>query len=354
MEYTNKYRQITIMFLSYEPSHTLVDLSKELHDIGFSILIVNDGSSAQFDHIFEEAQQFATVIGYKKNEGKGYAIKYGISYLIASVKDCQYFITADADGQHLIKDIIRVADSLQEKNEIVLGVRTFDRPVPARSRFGNDMSKFTQTLITGKYLKDNQCGLRGFPMEDAQWLLGEFGNRYEYEMNVVSHICMHDMKFVSLPIQTVYESGNPTSHFRPMLDTYRIQGCIAMKGLASIFAFIVQCVLVGIFYYLVFAPIANIQIPMELSLFLSTGAAILFSSLINSIIFHPRRKLYQFFKALLLDVTEMIFVIGFMEIFFRVLGLNLYLALVISLFLSIYPTFFVVKIGNMLAWKKSK
>ena len=350
----NHYREITILFLAYEPIHALVDLAKKLSKIGFDILIVNDGSSEKFRPIFNEAKLYSSLIEYPKNEGKGYAIKYGVSYLLTSKKECRFFITADADGQHAVSDIVRVADELLVHNEIVLGMRTFNRNIPARSRFGNEMSKFAQTLITGKYLQDNQCGLRGFPIREGQWLLEEFGNRYEYEMNVISRICLHDMKYISLPIQTIYESGNLTSHFRPMRDTYRIQGTIIAKGFISILAMILQFVFTGLLYDFLFKGMSDIYAPMELSLLCATGVSFLFSAIFNTIAYKPRRKLYLIGKALLIDIIEMILVMAFLELFSRFLNWNIYLAFLLSFVLSIFPTFLFLKGFNKTFWKKKK
>lgn len=345
----NKYQSVTALFLSYEPDKILIDLCKELYNLGFNVLVVNDGSSDKYNSIFEEASHFAEIIGYAQNEGKGYAIKYGISHLIAMHKEMKYVITVDGDGQHKISDVIRVADELILHNEIVLGVRKFDKKIPLRSKVGNDMSKFSQTLVTGKYLKDNQCGLRGFVLKDSQWLLSISGKRYEYEMDVISYICLRDLTYREISIEAIYENGNPTSHFRPFADTCQIQSVIFLKGLVSVVAFILQFVLTGIFLFYVFN---HSSMAMELSLWCSTGISFVFGSVLNSIIYRPRRKMYLVAKSFLLDITEMIFVTALLELFYRCIGLNIYLAFFISICIAIFPTYLCLKIFNMISWKK--
>lgn len=338
----NKYQDVVALFLCYEPSDVLLSLCEELSSHGLQILMVNDGSNEKYNDIFNRAKKYGEVIGYKDNVGKGYAIRYGIAYLLAAHKEhYKYVITVDADGQHKISDVLRVADELIKHDEIVLGMRKFDHKVPFRSKLGNDMSKFTQTLVTGKYLKDNQCGLRGFVLANCQWLFSISGNRYEYEMDVISYICLHDLKYREVKIEAVYENGNPTSHFKPFSDTCRIQGAILLKGLVSVFAFLIQFILTGVFYPL-FQPIVD-AIPMEVSLWVATGISFIVGATFNSVIYHPRHKLFLVGKAFLLDITEMIFMTLFLELFVRYLSWNIYLAFFVSFLIAIWPSFLCLK-----------
>jgi len=60
-------------------------------------------------------------------------------------------VTADADGQHSAADILRVAAELTANpRDLVLGVRTFGRSVPLRSRLGNALTRAIMRAITGQ------------------------------------------------------------------------------------------------------------------------------------------------------------------------------------------------------------
>jgi len=66
----------------------------------------------------------------------------------------------------LAADILRVAAELTANpRDLVLGVRTFGRSVPLRSRLGNALTRAIMRAITGQKLSDTQTGLRGIPME---------------------------------------------------------------------------------------------------------------------------------------------------------------------------------------------
>ena len=99
-----------ILIPAYNPEKTLYTLAKRLKELSFEVLIVNDGSSSKYDNIFKKASEYATVIGYTKNHGKGYALKKGIEYIKNNYKDILGFITADADGQHSIEDIKKITE----------------------------------------------------------------------------------------------------------------------------------------------------------------------------------------------------------------------------------------------------
>ena len=176
-------KDAVILIPSYEPDDLLVNVVKELRDNDFPILVVNDGSGPEFDRVFEQVLDQVKYLKFDKNKGKGAAMKYGYANLLKLYPDAKYVITADGDGQHSLKDIIRVYEKLVETNELVFGVRHFGREVPFRSRFGNDFSKTTRSLLTKQYIQDDQCGLRGFPIRYLPDLVKIAGNRYEYEMN---------------------------------------------------------------------------------------------------------------------------------------------------------------------------
>ena len=227
-----------ILLPSYQPEETLVNLSRGLKLEGFEILIVDDGSGLKYADIFERCKQYATVIGYENNQGKGNAIKYGYKYCLDNLKDYKYVVTADGDGQHRIDDIVRIAKRVYKENVSIIGVRKFDVKVPLKSKVGNTLSKFNQSLVTARYMHDNQCGLRAFPYSILPEMIKIFGSRYEYEMNVLTYLQVKELPFQCLRIQTIYENNNSGSHFRPIQDTLRIQTSILLYGLINIFMYI--------------------------------------------------------------------------------------------------------------------
>ena len=211
----------SVLIPAYQPDEVLLQLVRELHAHDFSIVVVDDGSGADYAPLFQSLLPYAQVLSYAKNGGKGFALKYGMRYLEKC--GCDVFITADADGQHAVKDILRVRDELEAGATFVLTTRTLHgKNIPFRSRFGNALSRFVCALTGGYYLADNQSGLRGFTAAYLPWLCNISGDKYDYEMNVLLYAERQELPILCLPIETIYLNDNQNSHFDPVKDTLRI------------------------------------------------------------------------------------------------------------------------------------
>lgn len=211
-----------VLIPAYKPDKELLNLAVGLKEKGFKIVVVNDGSGKEYDNIFEEIKDICDIVAHETNKGKGRALKTGIEYIMDNLSDHPYFITADADGQHLISDILRVREALEQKAQMVLTTRRFKGKIPFRSMFGNLLSRFVFAMMTGRYFSDNQSGLRGFSMEQCEWLKRVEGEKYDYEMNVLYFAEKQLIPIKTINIDAVYIDNNKSSHFNPVKDTIRI------------------------------------------------------------------------------------------------------------------------------------
>lgn len=209
-----------VIIPAYNPDEKLQTLVKELKEQSFEILVVDDGSSAESKRCF--AGLDAKVIENPKNLGKGEALKNGLAELPSLFPDADSFITADADGQHSVKDIVRVGEELKAGNDFVLSVRRLSRKSPLKSRIGNALSRYFFALANNHYLPDNQSGLRGFHMKHREWMLSVPGKKYDWEMNVLLIAEKQGIRVRRVPIETIYFDNNEKSHFQPVMDTVRI------------------------------------------------------------------------------------------------------------------------------------
>lgn len=231
-----------ILIPAYEPDEKLPALVAELGRgaVRHHVIVVNDGSSPAFDPVFARARDFgATVIGYPNNHGKGQALKTGFSY-IAAHHPGRPVVCADADGQHTVADIAKVAAAVGSGNMMVLGERRFDGKVPLRSSLGNGATRLFLALSTGLWLRDTQTGLRGYPASLLPWLCTVRGDRYEYELNVLLEARSRGFRFASVPIATIYLAGNASSHFRPLRDSARIYAPLLKFSASSFLGFLVD------------------------------------------------------------------------------------------------------------------
>lgn len=215
-----------IIIPAYKPSHKLITLIKELINLSQEkILLIDDGSGNDYSSIFLEAKSLGCdLLTHQENLGKGAAIKTGIKYAHETIQNIEGYLTCDADGQHLPKDIIHILNtSKNHPNELILGVRSFkNNSVPFRNRLGNSFSSFYFKLYTGKKCPDTQTGLRLIPSSMTDDALSIKENRYDYEMSFLLKQSKKGNKMVFIPIETVYDEKNADSHFRPFKDSILI------------------------------------------------------------------------------------------------------------------------------------
>lgn len=209
----------TIIIPSYNPTEKLLDLTKELIQNNIKdIIVIDDGSCKTSKKIYNHLPKEVKIYYNSENKGKGYTLKKGISKL----KDTDSFITVDNDGQHKVKDIIKIMKAL-EKNDIVFGKRDFNKKeVPIKSKYGNKVSSFIYKCLTGKTCEDTQTGLRGFSVKYKDLLLKIAGDRFDYEMNVLLKLTRKKIKIKYIDIETIYINDNESTTFRTFKDSYLI------------------------------------------------------------------------------------------------------------------------------------
>ena len=210
-----------ILIPAYEPDEKLLKLVSKINK-QYETIIVNDGSGENYKFMFDMCMQYAHVLSYETNMGKGYALKHGYKYIDNNFKD-YVVVSMDADGQHDLDDAIKLCDYAKEhKDTLVIGRRHWDETTPRRSRFGNSITRKVFKKLTGLEIYDTQSGLRAFHKDLMPFMLNVEGDRYEYEMNTLLSLKDKNVKFKELNIKTIYIDNNKSSHFRAIKDSYKI------------------------------------------------------------------------------------------------------------------------------------
>ena len=230
--------QLIAIIPAHNPPAELVEFVTRLADSDFAhIIVVNDGSPSSCDPTFEaiERVEKVTLLRHAVNLGKGAALKTGFNHACCYFGDHIGVVTIDADGQHLLEDALKVADVLKSHPEnLVMGVRTFGKNVPLRSKIGNILTSFLFRLLIGQKLTDTQSGLRGLPRSFLPRLLKIGSNGFEFDLDTLVAWKTSGHKIIEQPIQTVYIKGNESSHFNPVLDSMRIYFVLFRFTLASL------------------------------------------------------------------------------------------------------------------------
>ena len=129
----------------------------------------------------------------------------------------------DGDHQHHPADTRACCEHMLETGRAVLGCRDFNQPdVPSRSRFGNHTTSMVFKIFVGMTISDTQTGLRALPRNVLKILVDVYGDRFEYETNMLLAFKNHGIKYDEVKIRTVYIEENKSSHFRVIRDSWRI------------------------------------------------------------------------------------------------------------------------------------
>ena len=219
--------KVTVIVPSLDPDEKLIQVVDGLLADGFDdILLVNDGSHP--DHVwpFEKAAEHpeVTVLTHEVNKGKGRALKTAFAWCIENRPDIDGAVTVDGDNQHKPRDVRRCAEAMiADPGKVWLGVRDFSLDhVPARSRFGNTLTRGIMKMACGVSVTDTQTGLRAVPAKDLPLMLEIPGERYEYETQMLLSLREKGVGIGEVVIETVYIDENESSHFDPLKDSWKI------------------------------------------------------------------------------------------------------------------------------------
>lgn len=204
----------------YDNAGTVRDIVERSLKFCPDVIVVDDGSGdGSSDQVKELDVQ---VIRYKKNQGKGQALKTGFKK--AAELGFDVAITLDADGQHYPEDIPAFLEMARKHPEAMLiGSRNLaTENMPGGNTFANKFSNFWFTVQTGVKLPDTQSGFRLYQLKKlgSLWYLT---SRYEAELEMLVAQCWKGVEMIPVKIDVHYPpAGERVTHFRPFRDFFRI------------------------------------------------------------------------------------------------------------------------------------
>ena len=219
--------KISVVLPSLDPDEKLIAVVDGLLEYGFTdIILVNDGSKQENLHYFTDlAAQHPEIhlLHHEVNKGKGAALKNAFRYFLANRPDGYGVVTVDGDNQHHPADTRACCEHMLKTGHTVLGCRDFNQAdVPARSSFGNKTTSMIFKIFVGMTISDTQTGLRAIPRGVLEELVEVYGDRFEYETNMLLAFKTKGIVFGEVKIRTVYIEENKSSHFRVIHDSWRI------------------------------------------------------------------------------------------------------------------------------------
>jgi hypothetical protein len=191
----NKEYKLALILPLYNPHtgwkdefiHSLNKLQEELTGIEYCITIVNDGSTFDIGDFVETRllpfYKNLNYLTYPENQGKGYAIRYGIKR-----SSSDYYIYSDFDfpfGLHSIKQAYEKLAGGEVS--LVIGTRshTYLKVLPYGRRFISLGLMIINTIITRFRVSDTQAGLKGLDEKAREILLTTKTNTFTFEMEFI-------------------------------------------------------------------------------------------------------------------------------------------------------------------------
>jgi len=233
-------KEYAFIIPAYNPDEHLIELIDNIRkNSNLAIFIIDDGSKKDTQKFFKEIEdknyKDVVILKHAINMGKGAALKTVFNYILVNYPNIKGVVTLDSDGQHSIKDCLRVLKVLETKNSsLVLGYRSFSRDIPLKSYIGNNISKFIYKIVLGRSFQDTQTGLRGLNREFMKECLKIKSNRFEFETEQLAIATQKNLDIDEIAIETIYIENNKASSFRPLVDSVKIYFVLFRYGITSI------------------------------------------------------------------------------------------------------------------------
>ena len=126
-----RYHDVWIVIPAFNEASVIGDVISDVRSIFDHVVCVDDGSSDDTGEVALRAG--AHSVRHPVNLGQGAAIQTGIEYARRQ-PGAAVFATFDADGQHRVKDVIRMIDRLSAEDvDLVIGTRFADPGVVSRT-----------------------------------------------------------------------------------------------------------------------------------------------------------------------------------------------------------------------------
>jgi glycosyltransferase involved in cell wall biosynthesis len=202
---------------AFNEESTIVDVLQGARRFLDDVVVVDDGSQDQTAAVAERAG--ARVIRHRANEGKGVAVRTGLSFVLG--QDFTHVLFIDADLQHNPSDIGLLIEKARDGvGDFVLAERVFNKESMPRSRYyANTIGSRVMSKLTGTPIRDSQSGFR-LIRSDLLRPLTLTARRYEIEAEILVKLVRRGAKIEHVAVASSYRGAR--SKMRPIRDVFRI------------------------------------------------------------------------------------------------------------------------------------
>ena len=228
-----RYPDVWIVVPAYNEAAVIGEVIADLRSVFDHVVCVDDGS--QDDTAAVALRAGAHVVRHPVNLGQGAAIQTGIEYA-RSQPGAEVFVTFDADGQHRVKDVMRMIDRLTAEDvDIVIGTRFADQgvhsEVPVLKRIVLRTAVWLSPRSRRLNLSDAHNGLRVFNRTVAGGLdiaISGMGHASE----IVALVDENNWRVTEEPVEILYTDYSK-SKGQPLVNGVNIVFDVFLRGKKS-------------------------------------------------------------------------------------------------------------------------
>jgi glycosyltransferase involved in cell wall biosynthesis len=185
-----RYQDVWIVVPAFNEASVIGDVVADIRSVFGHVVLVDDGSKDNTGDIALRAG--AHVVPHPVNLGQGAAIQTGVEYA-RSQPGAQVFATFDADGQHRLKDVVRMIDRLSTDDvDLVVGTR-FAEPTASKPPLLKRIILRVAALVSPSS--------RHLGLTDAHNGLRVFNKKVADGLNITMSGMSHASEFITLAVE---------------------------------------------------------------------------------------------------------------------------------------------------------
>jgi len=208
-----------------------IDLYLKNQNYSYEILVVDDGSkdnTVDVTRSLVSEIQNLRVTGYKKNKGKGYAVRFGMLEARG-----EYRLLTDADNSTSIDHIEKMWPEFDRGYDAIIASRdiegaVLDPPQPHTRVLTGDIFKLLRKIIVGLWeLEDTQCGFKVFSAKCVEevFIKGKI-DRFAFDPEILILTKKAGYKIKEIPIFWKNDLNSKVkfkSMIKMLIDLFRIR-----------------------------------------------------------------------------------------------------------------------------------
>ncbi|NQZ85210.1 MAG: glycosyltransferase family 2 protein [Nanoarchaeales archaeon] len=203
----NLKNEIYFVIPAYNEGMELIKVLDNLHENGFSNLIVIDDGSTDSSALnitsLNTKINNLVLLEHVINRGQGAALKTGIDFAL-DCDDCKYIVTFDSDGQHRLSDLHHFITELEIGTcDIAIGSRFINpeskKNIPFKKKILLKGALFVTYYLSRNWFTDTHNGYRVMNKTAARKINISL-DRFEHASEILNEVVVNKIPYKEVPV----------------------------------------------------------------------------------------------------------------------------------------------------------